>query len=76
MYIVIGITYSTKLLLEMKELFNMHKLCVVKVRANKERQDAYAEALKKQETQLLATSQSIVYNIDRSWLFSNYMQCK
>ena len=54
----------------------MHKLCVVKVRANKERQDAYAEALKKQETQLLATSQSIVYNIDRSWLFSNYMQCK
>ena len=60
----------------MKELFNMHKLCVVKVRANKERQHMYAEALKTRETQLLATSQTRLYNIDRSWLFSNYMQCK
>jgi hypothetical protein len=60
----------------MKYLFNSHKLCVVKVRANKERQDAYLEELKKRETQLLATSQSRVYNIDSSWLFSHYMQCK
>lgn len=71
MSIVIYITYSTNLLLEMKELFNMHKLCIVKVRANPQRQIAYAEEL------LLATSQKQkLPNIDAPWLFSNYMQCK
>ena len=58
----------------MKELINMHKLCVVKIRANKERQQSYTETLKEKETQLIATSQSRVYNIDPSWLFSKYIQ--
>jgi len=52
----------------------MHKLCVVKIRANKERQQSYTETLKEKETQLIATSQSRVYNIDPSWLFSKYIQ--
>lgn len=72
MIIVIGIPYSTNLILEMKELYNMHKLCVVKVRANIHRQMEYAQA-----QLLIATSQKQkLHNIDASWLFSNYMQCK
>ncbi len=59
----------------MKKLFNMHQLCVVKVRANVDRTIAYATD-KEQESQIIATSQKQkLPNIDSSWLFSNYMQC-
>ena len=58
----------------MKELLNMHKLCVVKVRANLQRQQEYAAEVKKTESQIIATSQYRAYNIDSSCLFCHYMQ--
>ena len=59
----------------MKKLFNMHQLCIVKVRANVDRPITYAE-VNKQESQIIATSQKQkLPNIDSLWLFSNYMQC-
>jgi hypothetical protein len=58
----------------MKELLNMHKLCVVKVRANLQRQQEYAAEVKKKESQIIATSIVQHHKQGSMWLFNMYLR--
>jgi hypothetical protein len=58
--------------IEMKQIINFHKFCIVKVRASLERQQEYETNMR--ETRIMLDNISKLNKMDSSWLFTMYLQ--